>query len=129
MMHILDDLAILQAVCRDQRKWGIMAHFQFAETLDPAHWRTEIVGATNGLVDITREDQFWVGNALALYGQSVAIYLLFDSREEMEEAFFHRIYGDDNSEDHEYGQFGSGALHTIRCVTCTPAGVTENENS
>ena len=126
-MIILDDTEVLQAVCKAHGKWGIMACFTFKyEGETPSLWRDDIYAATGGLVDIHSETGFCVGNALGLHNGSAAIYFLFDTREEMEDAFDNRIYGDDNADTHSYA---GGLLHTIRCLTCTPDGILERENS
>ena len=124
-MVVLEDSQVLQAVCLAQKKWGIMAQFAFIESVDSRTWRDEIFRATKGLIDPHLDDHFWVANAIALHNDTATIYLVFDTEEEMHDAFYNRIYGDDNSDTHGY----TGNLHTIRCLTCNPDGELENENS
>jgi hypothetical protein len=123
-MLILSDDEVLRAVCSARNRWGIMAYIHFRDEVDVAQWRDEIMTATKGLIDTHTPEHYIVANQLVHSGNAT-FYLLFDTREEMEDAFFNRIYGDDNSDTHGY----SGALYTIRCLTCTPSGELENENS
>jgi hypothetical protein len=123
-MIILTDDAVLKAVCSAHGQWGIMAYFHFKDDLSVEYWRDEIMDATKGLVDTSKPEHFYVSQTLVSTGEAT-VYMLFDSEAEMHDAFFNRIYGDDNSDAHGY----FGCLHTIRCLTCTPTGELENENS
>lgn len=123
-MRVLKAEEIFQIVCRTQDAWGIMAHFAFITPTDPISWRDEIFSATKGLVDISGND-FEVTQQIITNGSAATVYMMFKTEAEMEDAFYNRIYGDDNSDTHGY----AGALHTIRCLTCSPTGELMNENS
>lgn len=125
-MLIIDDSSILQALCAHRGQWGIMAEITLKDDTPVESWRDELSRATKGLIDIHDEKCYYVAEALVrTAGGTATVYLLFDTEEEMHDAFYNRIYGDDNAEDHGY----VGVYHTIRCLTCNPSGELENENS
>ncbi len=123
---IPNDDTIFQIVCREQKKFGILAEINFRERDFPAEkWRNEIMAATKGLIDINLEDHFEVAARLVRGNGYGPVIILFDCEEEMTNAFENLIYGDDNAEDHGY----SGRVHSIHCLTCDPTGQLMNENS
>lgn len=126
-MKVLEDIEILSAICRAHGKWGLMAYFMLKEfnMEEVSQWQEEIEKATKGLVQQNSDNMHALTQQLVFSPEHATIFMVFDSQEELDDAFFNRIYGDDNSDVHGY----DGIFMTIRCLTCDPNGDHWNENS
>ena len=111
--HVVYDYEVLQAVCRDAKKAGMLVEWSDDESDGWPGWLDEIKKAAP-----------WMTDDDMAYSTRERAIVLFDTREEMEEAYGRTVGDDGPTETNSY----NGAAR-VYALTCWETGELRNENT
>jgi hypothetical protein len=111
IVKALDKYQTLGELCRATKKWGMM--ISISPDFEETGWIEEVMKAAPYLTT----------NNLRLILDCFG-YILFDTEEEMEKAFWQTVGGDGPTKTNSYN-----GTCKIYALTCNPEGQTLNENT